>query len=287
MDEGSKKNLHGIILMVIFSFFDSTAGLFIKLLNWSPFVIAGLRSLLAFAALFIIYKLQGRNVRLSLMSFLGGCIISIMFITFVVATQMTTAANAVMLQYSNPVFILLIAFFFYGQKPGKSDIIVVALVLCGVFLMFQTSYGKGGMIGNALAVLSGAAFAGMFIFNNRIKSETDNISSILLGHLITFIICVPFLFLFPPQISVRNISSIVALGLLQQTIPFILYAKAIRLSTPLVLSLVTMLGPVLNPFLVWIFIGENPSIFTLFGGFLILISVGIWSTMGIRSGSFE
>jgi drug/metabolite transporter (DMT)-like permease len=137
-------------------------------------------------------------------------------------------------------------------------------------------------LGVILAVLSGAAFAGMFIFNSRIESEEDHIGAILLGHIITFICCLPFLFLNPPELSSKNVWPFFAMVIFQQVIPFILYAKAIRLCPPLAASLITMTGPILNPILVWIFTGETPGILTIAGGGIIIISIGIWTFVVLK-----
>ena len=269
-------------LMLLFSLFDSSAGLFIKLIPWNPFVTAGLRGFLTFFVLLVFYRTRKTRFRFSRLSFLGSAIIAVMFISFISATRITTAANAALLQYTNPVFILIFGRVFFRQKVKPADAGVVAFVLAGIWLLFSGSFGEGKTLGNGLALLSGAAFAGMFTFNNHVSSEEDHIGAILLGHILTFFICIPFLFLFPPDLSASKIKLLFAMVVFQQAIPFILYARAIRICPPLAASLITMMGPVLNPILVWIFTGETPSGRTVAGGVIILLAVGLWSVHGLK-----
>jgi drug/metabolite transporter (DMT)-like permease len=270
-----------MMLMALFSLFDSSAGLFIKLIPWNPFVTAGLRGFLTFSVLLLFYRIQKIRFRISCTSLLGGIIISIMFISFITATRITTAANAALLQYTNPVFILLFAGIFFRQKPKAGDVAVVITVLLGIWLLFSGEYSGNQILGNGLALLSGTAFAGMFTFNNHVKDDEDHIGAILLGHFITFLVCIPFLFLKPLDIAPSGIWSLLAMVIFQQAVPFILYAKAIRICPPLTASLITMAGPVLNPVLVWLFIGEIPSPRAAGGGAVILLALGIWSGWGL------
>jgi drug/metabolite transporter (DMT)-like permease len=287
MNKINHNAVRGMTLMILFSLLDSTAGLFIKLLPWNPLVIAGIRGLLAFVLLFIFYRIRKNRIVFSINSVLGGAVISVMFITFVTATRFTTAANAALLQYSNPVFIMLFGYLLFRQKPKAGDIGVVAAIMTGIILLFWGNYSPGQHMGNTLALISGAAFAAMFSFNNHVKSETDHISAIILGHFFTFLVCLPFLFITPPVIKADTILPILGLSILQQAIPFIIYAKAIRICSPLPLSLITMIGPMLNPLLVRIFLGESPSSSAIIGGTLILLSIAVWSTIRIRSGTIE
>ena len=272
-------------LMLLFSLFDSSAGLFIKLIPWNPFVTAGLRGFLTFFVLLVFYRSRKTSFRLSRLSFFGSTIIAVMFISFIIATRITSAANAALLQYTNPVFILLFGRVFFKQKVKLVDMGIVTFVLAGILLLFSGSFEEGRALGNVLALLSGIAFAGMFTFNNRVRSEEDHIGAILLGHIFTFLICIPFLFLFPPDFSASKIQLLIAMVVFQQAIPFILYARAIRICPPLAASLITMMGPVLNPFLVWIFTGETPTGRTVAGGVIILLAVGLWSFHNLKEGT--
>ena len=267
----------GMALMLLFSLFDSSAGLFIKLIPWNPFVTAGLRGFLTFFVLLVFYRVRKTSFRLSRFSFFGALVMAVMFISFISATRITTAANAAMLQYTNPMFILFFGRIFFNQKLKLADMGVVVFVFTGIWLLFSGSFGESRALGNGLALLSGVAFAAMFTFNNHVKSEEDHIGAILLGHILTFIICIPFLFLFTPDLSPSNAWPLIAMVILQQAVPFILYARAIRLCPPLAASLITMTGPVLNPFWVWIFTGETPSGHAVAGGVIILLAVGLWS----------
>ena len=262
---------HGVRLMLICVLFDGSAGMLIKLLPWNPFVIAGLRGALASALLFLYYKNRGIKIVVNRRSILAGAMISAMFITFISATRMTTAANAIALQFTNPVFIILFLFLIFRQKPKARELLSVLGVFAGVILIFSGSVSAAGLPGNILGVVSGAALAGMLLFNNRVKDPGEHFGALILGHVVTFIISVWFIISDPPVINTTTTLAILALGVLQQMVPNILYAYAIRVVKPLVCSLIMMLQLVVNPALVFIMVGEIPGVAEAAGCALILL----------------
>ena len=256
----------GVRLMLVCVLFDGSVGMIIKMLNWNPFAIAGLRSMLAAALLFAYYKSLGVRLAVNRRSVPAGMMISAMFITFVVATRLTTAANAIALQFCNPVFIILLSFLVFRQKPSPRDLLTVAGVLIGVFLIFFGSLSAEGArpryatAGNAIAVVSGVCLAGMILFNNRAREPAEHYGALVLGHSFTFVAGIYFIVSSPPILDAASIVSILSLGILQQAIPNILYAYAIRVIKPLVCSLLMMLSLVVNPLLVFATVGERPGL---------------------------
>lgn len=263
----------GLRYMIICAVCDSSVGMLIKLLPWNPFVIAGLRSALASFLLLVYYKKVGIELAVTRRSVLAGLMISAMFISFVSATRITTAANVVALQFSNPIFIILLTFLIYRQKPSRRDLLTVTGVIIGIIMIFGGSMTYGGMFGNFLALFSGLCLAGMFLYNNRVKNPAEHYSALIIGHFITFLISIFFLFTSPPVFTLITTLAILGLGVIQQTVANILYAYAIRACKPLVCSLILTLQLVLNPVLVFLIVGETPTLIAAFGcGIILLVS---------------
>jgi len=249
----------GARLMIICAILDGSAGMFIKLLPWNPFVIAGLRSLTAALLLFIYYRGVGIRIAVNKNTLLAGFMISAMFISFVSATRLTTAANAISLQYCNPVFIILFLFLLYKQRPKRGDMLTIFGALLGIALIFGGSITPGSMPGNLLALFSGVCLAGMYIYNNRVKESADHFSALVMGHAVTFLIGIYFICAYPPLLSVQSVSAVLALGIFQQAVQNILYSYAIRVCRPLTCSLIMMMQLLLNPLLVYLAVGETPT----------------------------
>ena len=199
--------------------------------------------------------------------------ISAVFITFISAMRLTAAANVVALQQSNIAFIILFLYLVFRQKPSKRDVIVVIAAFIGITMFFFDSFDLGRLWGNIIAIISGMACAAMFLYNSRVKAESDHISALVLGHAITFIVGFGFVIARPPELNMTTVSAILALGFVQQAAALVLYAKAIRVCSPLSCSLISMLQLPLNPLLVYLVVGEIPSVFAIIGGTVILLVV--------------
>ncbi len=253
----------------------STAGIFIKLIPWHPLVIAGVRSLIS-AGVFLIYM---RSIKIGFVinrfSILSGVFLSGTFIFFIAANKLTTSANAIVLQYTAPIFILVLSALIFRQKFRLGDILAVTVTTLGISLFFFDKLSGGYMLGNVLAIVAGLFFASMFITTGR-ADEKSRMSGILLGHLITAVIGIPFIFLYPTPITTGAVLCIFALGVFQLGIPYILYGIAIRKCSPLACSLISAIEPLLNPLWVFIFAGERPGFYALVGGVIVISSVLAW-----------
>ncbi|MDD4121991.1 MAG: DMT family transporter, partial [Eubacteriales bacterium] len=183
-----------IFYMVMCALLWSTAGIFIKLLPWNPIVIAGGRSLISAGVFFLYMRHENTPFVINRASIIGGIATSATFTVFVVANKLTTAANAIVLQYSAPIFILILSTLFYHQKFKKGDIITVGITMLGISLFFFDELSGGYLSGNILAIISGLCFASMFVITGNANVES-RASGILLGHLITFTIGLPFMIL--------------------------------------------------------------------------------------------
>lgn len=262
--------------MVLCAVLWSTAGIFIKFLPWNPMVIAGIRSLVSAGVYLLYMRYEKIEFKINKYSILSGISLMCTFVFFVGANKFTTAANAIVLQYSAPIYILILSALIYHQKFRPGDIITVASTLVGISLFFLDKLSGGYMFGNLLALMAGLSFASMFVVTGRAEADSRS-SGIMLGHLFTAVAGIPFFFISPPPVTPTTIAVILALGIFQLGIPYILYGLAIRKCSPLACSLISTVEPLLNPIWVFLYNGEAPSYFALAGGAVVISSVAAWS----------
>ena len=255
----------------------SISGIIIKYIDWSPLAIAGGRSLIS-AGVVVVYMLCtkmklviNKTVIWAGIS-LCGCVTC-----FVTANKMTTAANAIVLQYIAPAFVLIISALFLRQKLKKMEIAIVASTFLGIVLFFVDEIDFGGMVGNFIAICSGLFMAIMFVFNGRLE-VSERMTGILIAHLLTAVIGIPIGFAtYETIISSQDILLLLVLGVVQLGIPYVLYALAASKISPLSCSLIGMIEPLLNPIWVAIFYGEVPGTFAFLGGLVVILSVVIYN----------
>lgn len=265
--------------LALCAFLWSSSGILIKLVDWDPFAIAGARSLVGF----ITMALLTRRVRFSLSpdKLLAALFYSATMILFVIANKLTASANAIVLQYTEPVFIIIFSRWLLGsEKTTPLDWLAIAGVFCGMILFFLDGLSLSGNTGNVLALLSGVTFALSTIFMRRQKDGTPA-DSFMLSHIITFLAAIPFMFSAGPP-SATGTLGIVLLGVFQIGIPSILYGWGIAGVTAVSAALITMVEPVMNPVWVALFLGEFPRPSAIAGGAIILFFVTLRTVLKAR-----
>lgn len=271
-------------IMVICALLWSIGGLFIKLISWDPLLIAGIRSLIAAVVTGIYLKITGQKLVFNKLSFLSGLAVGSVCALFVFATKLTTAANAVVIQYSSPIWVLLIGTVFLKKPLHRRDIIVVLAAFIGMILFFMDQLSPGNMLGNFIAILSSVSLAGVFLVNGQAKdADAVRFTGILLGHSMCGLLTFVGLFLYPFQPTGAEIGYILILGIIQIAAPYILLAIASKNCPPLAGNLISMLEPVLNPVWVMLFYGEKPGFYALIGSAVIIIAVGVWTVADARA----
>lgn len=273
-----------VFMMVICASLWSIAGIFIKLLPWNPLVIAGFRSLIAACVVAVYMRAVHMKAVLNRSALLSGAFLALTFLAFVTANKLTTSANAIVLQFTAPVFILLLSWLVYKQRLRGVDIAVVVLTLGGISLFFFDRFTPGNLAGNLIAIGAGFCMAVMFLLTGR-ADESSRMSGILLGHLLTALVGVPLAFVFPTPVSVPAVLSILALGVVQLGIPYVLYGLAVKDCPPLACSLLGAIEPLLNPVWVFLFDGEAPGFFALIGGVVVIFSITAWCVHNDRQQS--
>lgn len=245
----------------------SLGGVLIKLVTWNPVAIAGARSAIACGFLLLFFR---PHLRLSRLEILGGAFYAATVILFVTANKLTTASNAILLQYGAPVYVALLSQRLLKEPPAKLDWLTIAAVLGGMVLFFFDRLSPGNMLGNVVAITSGIAFA-LLIVTLRLQKDMEPLQSVFVGNLFAALCGLPFFFSGAPD--KRGLIGLLLLGTVQIGLSYLLYAHAIKRVRALEASLVPMIEPVLNP--VWVFLafGEAPGRWALLGGSVILSAV--------------
>ncbi|RPJ15538.1 MAG: EamA/RhaT family transporter [Desulfobacteraceae bacterium] len=270
----------GIIAMAATAFLWSIAGLFIKIIDWNPFAIAGMRSFIASIVVFIYLKRP--EIHLSFPQIAAAIANAATMLLFVSANKMTTAANAILLQYFAPVLTVFIGAVLLKERTRMEHFISLPIVTAGMILMFFDELGGGKLFGNILAVMSAITFSLYFIFM-RMQKDGSPLESILISHWITAGICLIFSFFLPaPHITSKSLAAIAVLGIVQVGLSSILFSVAIKRVSAVQANLIAVIEPVFNPLWVFFVIGEAPGINTLIGGSIIIIAVTMASIVSAR-----
>jgi drug/metabolite transporter (DMT)-like permease len=275
MKTASSPAILGTLSMMACAFLWSTAGLFIKVLDWNPFLIAGMRSLIAFCFLLAII----RTVRLSWSWPLVWAALSnaATMLLFVGANKTTTAANAILLQYLAPVFTAILSVVFLKERIRREQFIVLFVAPFGMYLIFMDRLAPGQMLGNILALTSAITFALMFIFTRKQK-EGNPLQSLMAAHAVTAVIALTVAVFLPlPRFTLVSLASITALGAFQIGLASVFFSYGIRRVTAVSANLIALIEPVFNPVWVYLVLGEAPTVKTVLGGAVIIGSVSVAS----------
>jgi drug/metabolite transporter (DMT)-like permease len=248
--------------------FWSLGGVLIKGIDWHPLAISGARSAIGAAFLLIVFPRP--RFRPALPQVGGAVAYAVTVTLFVVANKLTTAANAILLQYTAPVYVALFGAWFLGERPRRADWLTLAVVLGGMVLFFLEDLTAENLWGNVAALGSGMGFAWMALFLRKQK-EGSTSESVILGNLLAALIGLPFIVSPPPPSG--DVLELLLLGVVQVGLPYALFARAIRGVTALESMLIPTVEPVLNPLWVLLLIGEVPGPLPLIGGAVILGAV--------------
>lgn len=244
----------------------SLGGLLIKGVNWNPAAIAGMRSLIGGAVIALIFRKELKFTGSS--NQIGGAVAYAgTVVLFVVANKLTTAANAILLQYTAPVYVALFSPWFLGERAQRNDWLTLAVMMLGMLLFFGDALNPNGYLGNGVALLSGFSFAWLTLFLRRHREESV-ISTLVLGNLLAGLMGLPFMFQSMPDAA--SWGGLVLLGVAQLGLPYVMYALALRHVRAMEGILIPMMEPVLNPLWVFLLLGEVPGPLALLGGAIIL-----------------
>ena len=254
----------------------STGGLFIKATHLSAFELSFGRSLLAAIVIAVYTRREGFG--LNRISAITAVLYAALLILFVLATKLTTAANAIFLQYTAPVYVLILEPPFYKEKFRSRDFVTVAACLLGMSLFFVGKLRPEDVRGNVLALASGACFALFFLLLRHSKArQVNRAASTIYGNLLAVVICAPaFVGALERGVPALDWACIAYLGIVQIGVAYLLFTSAMaRGVRSLDAGIIGYVEPVLNPIWVFLFLGERPSGWAIIGGAIIITSVMI------------
>jgi drug/metabolite transporter (DMT)-like permease len=269
-------HLSAVGLLLLTALLWSFGGVLIKWVDLHPLAIAGLRSAIAAPVLLVFW----RSLRFDWSKTQIGAALAYtgVVMLFVSSTKLTTAANAILLQYTAPVFVALLSWWLLRERIRWFDWLTIAVTLCGMLLFFVDKLSAGGMLGNLLSICSGVAFATMIVLLRKQKDGSP-LTSVFMGNVLTAIICIPW---YSAQIpTAYDWLGLVLLGVFQLGLSYVVYSIAIKRVTAIEGILIPIIEPVLNPLWVMLVLGEVPAIFALIGGSIIVVMVAVWSVVKI------
>lgn len=273
-----KHKVKGPLLIVATAILWSFGGLLIKQISWDAMTIVGVRALFA-AAVLLIYLRRWPRFTFTPSVIIGALCMSGTTILFIFANKLTTAANAIVLQYTAPIFVVILSVIFFKKRAKVFDIIAVVAVFFGVGLFFFDQLQGDALLGNILACLSGITFAGVFLMNQMPNSKPEQ--AVLLGYFINIVISIPFVV---TNITFEPIAwiSIVLLGIFQLGFAYVFFTIGIKLTPPISASLIATVEPLLSPIWVMLVIGERPGFWALIGGVIVIITIVIYNIVALR-----
>lgn len=270
-----QSNVPPILFVLAAAIVWSTGGAFIKATQVSAGAVSAGRALLAALTVALWTRREGFGI-----NFVTACA-AIVYATllqfFVAATKLTTSANAIFLQYTAPVYILILEPFLFKEKFRLRDLAIVVICIIGMSLFFVGQLRPDDVKGNLFALGSGVCLAIFFLLMRSSKArEVNRASAVIYGSLLLAAVGAPALFSAATsgQMTARDLFLVSYLGIVQLGAGYALFtlgmARGVR---SLDAGIVGYVEPVLNPVWVFLFIGERPSRFALLGGAIIIGAV--------------
>jgi drug/metabolite transporter (DMT)-like permease len=274
---GETKRTQAVFLLLAAAVLWSLAGVLIKWVSLSALTVAGFRSAIALPVLLLFFG--RRAVNFSASQLIGGICYAATVTLFVSATKLTTSGNAILLQYTAPLYVALLSGWLLDERTRWFDWAAIAAILCGMSLFFIDQLSTDGLTGNILAVLSGIAFASLIIAMRRQK-DASPAGSAILGNLLTVLICLPWMVQSPP--GGADWIGLALLGVFQLGLSYACYVVAIKNVTAMEGILISVLEPILNPLWTLLFMGERIGQWALLGGVVVILSITFRAFMDSR-----
>jgi len=261
----------GIFAVFLTAILWSSGGLFIKLISLNSMELSFFRC--AIAAVVFALMFRKRVLRLNPLALLNSFAYAAVLILFVIATKTTTAANAIFLQSTAPIYVLIFEPLLTKTKWERINIITIAVCFAGMILFFMGDLTPGDIKGNIAALLAGIAFATFFLGMKKNDPKYGE-ASIFYGNVIVALICIPFVTGLS-SISLQDFAMVSFLGVFQIAFAYALFSYGLKRIIAVEASIISMFEPVLNP--IWVFIGygEVPSFYAIIGGLIIITAITV------------
>src|SRR5690554_2322789 len=275
-----KSEKKSVVYLTLAAVFWSFGGVLAKAIPFSAISIAALRGVIAAITIGIYRKSFAFKRNKSII--LAAISLTLTTVLFMVATKLTTATNAILLQYTSLFFIIILNWIFNHQKPKIRDILALSGIAIGISLFFVNQLETGNVLGNIVGLLSGLTFAGVFFANKM--DEASAFDATFMGNLLSMLL-IPFV-LFDPAIQLQQDYPwvlITIMGVFQLGFGYIFFSLGIVNATATQSNITATLEPILNPIWVVLIIGEIPTLFSIVGGLIVLISVVLYNQFEIKA----
>lgn len=267
-----------IVFLLLAALLWSTGGLFIKWVDWNGMAISGVRSLISALVIGVAFR-KDLKITWSATQLLCAVAYALTVSLFVVANKLTTAANAILLQYTAPVHVALLSAWILKERVTLRDWLTITAVLTGMVMFFFEQMSPGGLVGNLLALFTGFTFA-LFSVLLRKQKGASPAASVFLGNLLTFLLGLPFMFDGAP--GLQGWLGMLYLGVFQLGLAYVLYTWALSQVSAMEAILITLIEPILNPVWVFLLMGEMPALTSLVGGAIIIGAVTVHHLVGAK-----
>jgi drug/metabolite transporter (DMT)-like permease len=284
MSEASSVRASHRLLLLAAAFLFSTGGAAIKAAPITGWQVASFRS--AVAAVFLLIALPDARRNWTLRMAPVAIAYAATLISFVVSTRLTTAANAIILQSTAPLYVLLLSPLVLHERIGRADLLYMAAVAVGMIIFFTGSdtavaTAPDPARGNLVALVSGVSYACMLIglrWLARVGKGDSAVATIALGNALACVLALPWAVPFDPARLRASLLVILYLGVIQIGVAYFCLTRAIRHVPAVEATTLLMLEPALNPVITWLVHGEKPGVIKLTGGAVILIAtvVNTW-----------
>ena len=274
-----KKENEGIFLVLLGAIAFSLGGLFVKLIPWSAISTNAGRCIFSSLMIYTYCRISGHQIVVNKTVLMGAVFVASMLLCYVASMKMTSAASAIVLEYTAPIFIIIFEALFFHKKAGKMDLLVCIIVLAGIILVVSGGSKSSTFIGDMVALLSGIFYAFVIMLNDF--KDGDSLSSVLFGHMLTVLIGIPFI-LKETDFSMHTLMLVAALGIFQAGAGYTLMTVGLRHCDPLPGSLVASIEPVLNPILVAVFYGEQIGTRALIGAVIVIVSICVYNILMMK-----
>lgn len=279
MNSTNKPSFYGPLMMLIASILFSTGGILCKLIPWSPLAINGVRNLLGGLLIGAYLLATHHKLRFNFKILIGAICMCGVTTLFIVANKLTTAANAIVLQYSAPIWIIILSALILKKKPKALEIITILVVLVGIVFFFLDGIGAGNTWGNIAAIIAGVFYAGLFLLNSL--PGADALSALFIGQLGTGIILSPLVFK-ETDFSAVPVIAVIALGIFQVGLAYIFFNLATSHTSPVTASIINGVEPILSSVLVAVFWREMLSPLALAGAVIVIAAILAYNIINAR-----
>lgn len=257
----------GYVFVLLSAICFALAGVLIKSIDWNALSVSAGRSIFAAGVLYVFLKLQGKRLVMNRRTALGALVNFVMLQTFVIANKLTTAANAIVLQFTMPIWLILILWLFMHERPRRAAIAACAVIFAGIVCFFFDDLSMSGLLGNIIAVVSGMAYAGVFVLK-RIPG-CDFESAAIWSFLACAVFGIPTL-LQETDFALPTIAAVIVLGVVQAGMAYVFLSLGLDRVNPVAAALISTIEPILNPIIVAVVIGETIGPAAFFGALLVI-----------------